>query len=158
MLDVRLCFAPLAVGLALGCNPPPAADQCQMDTTLSCYPGGQGWSCPSGNVPAMNGADYVCSDPATDPGTGNQLYCCATAVMPAGTCKTDDSVPGCAAPAIGFSCAGAYTPEQTDIELECIGGEPDPHSGQLLFCCCFGGRCEGDAGVDGGAVDAAVGD
>jgi hypothetical protein len=147
-------LAPLA--LALGCNPAPAPDQCQMDMTLACDPGGQGWSCPTGNVPASNGADYVCSAPTTDPTTGDQLYCCATATMPAGTCRADDGVPACAAPAIGFSCAGAYSPEQTDPELECRGGAPDPTSGQLLFCCCFGAECVGDAGVVGAAMDAAT--
>ena len=131
----------MALGLlgaaVVGCTTQrPAADDCTADASVTCDPGAVGVSCAAGNTPA-----YVCSTPTTDPSSGNALYCCVTGTFPSGTCRADDSVMGCVAPAIGFSCAGAFTPEQTDPSLECAGGFPDPSNGQLDFCCCVGGSC-----------------
>jgi hypothetical protein len=116
-------------------------------SALSCSVG-DAWAVPAGDPPPDSdpSAGLDCSvDPATDPTTGDDVYCCFDWTGTSTTCAPDadltaDCQAVCAADAtnpcepgnvFGFSCASGDDPTSFDGSLNC---SPDP-SGTGLFCC-----------------------
>jgi hypothetical protein len=124
---------------------------CGPDATVTGCMGSDGYSCPAGSQPPdATDTTLICSDPvASGP---DDIYCCYTSpTFPAGTCAYDQTLDqACDAMdtgALGYSCQGTDTPEQTDSSLTC---SVDQGNGQ--FCCTTGGGgggCGPDATVTG---------
>jgi hypothetical protein len=114
---------------------------CAIDDTVSCYPGGSGYSCSGSSNP--QGTGRVCS-------TNNAgEWCCYAST----TCNPDSSVTGCVSGSYGYSCAvGAGAPDTTDPSLIC--SIPTATNGLDEYCCAAstiasGATCTQDQSVQG---------
>jgi hypothetical protein len=119
---------------------------CTPDGTITgCSPDTWGVSCPNGSAsPDASDPTLTCSNPTTDPSTGDDLYCCTDTytgggsssggTIPAGC--TSDSTVSCTGNAFGYSCAAGDNPEAEDPNLSCSIPETDPAgTGNDIFCC-----------------------
>jgi hypothetical protein len=125
---------PGAAGLTLYCCSPFGQywSDCALDSSIAgCVGTWFGFSCSGPTSPDEADASLTCS--AGIPSGADTLYCCNSEVLPP-TCAGDTTVTGCAGAAIGYSCAGKATPDQSDPSLACTpatGGTP----GESPFCC-----------------------
>jgi hypothetical protein len=112
------------------------------NVTSSCGDPAFGFSCTGTDSPDQTDPTLICSDPTTDPTTGDSLYCCTDGytppsssggTIPAG-CAADGSV-SCTGNAFGYSCAPGDNPEVEDPSLSCSIPETDPATGNDVFCC-----------------------
>jgi hypothetical protein len=127
-------------------NPPPGvpATCAQVASLPGCDQGSISYACTSerpDDVGSAAGkgdtAQLVCSD--GEPGAGSQtLYCCIPLSQYFTDCAPDTSIPGCGAPAAGFSCTSQdgppTTPSDADPTIACSSGQVGS-GGAVRYCC-----------------------
>ena len=108
-----------------------SASTCSADSSVTgCTGGATGYSCTGTDTPDATDTSIICSDGVA--GTGDTLYCCATATTPA-TCMADETVTGCTGQSYGFSCTGSDPPDASDPTLIC--SDPVTSGSDSLYCC-----------------------
>jgi len=117
--------------------PPPPPATCATSDVSGCGAGSVGYSCTS-DRPDDGDTDYVCS--AGRAGAGSTLYCCLPYAQYFTECGPDTTIPGCADPGFGFSCAGPTAPGDADSRLACSAPLGDANAPS--YCCVPRGTSE----------------
>jgi hypothetical protein len=106
---------------------------CSEDTTVSCGTA-IGFSCTGTTGPDASDSALSCGAGVPGSASGTTAYCCSTTSTMAGSCVAGAEV-ACAAPTIGYSCAGGLTPTAADGTALSCGAGVDDGNGSLGYCC-----------------------
>jgi hypothetical protein len=126
---------------------------CAADSTVSgCTGASIGFSCTGTDTPEQADSSLNCSAGVAG-NAGSTLFCCLP-TSGATTCAADSTVAGCVGGALGYSCTGTDTPDQTNSALYCSNGVAG-NAGSTLFCCVTFATttsCAADGNVQGCAA------
>jgi hypothetical protein len=95
-----------------------------------CEAGGLPYTCSSGSLPTDSDPTLICQG-GSGVSNGDITFCCASSTAAPSSCNTDQTVP-CQSDEVGYTCAGADSPSNTDPALIC---DAQPQSGANAYCC-----------------------
>ncbi|MEO8906089.1 MAG: hypothetical protein ABI488_26270 [Polyangiaceae bacterium] len=136
--------------LAAGCTVNPsntsnAADNCSIDSAVSCQTG-TGYSCTGAPSPQDGNSSLSCGAGVGE-ADGDTGYCCQPESSAA--CAVDTSA-GCTGGSTGYACPGSDSPVVADPSLACGAGVTG-NDGETRYCCVTSttSSCAPDATVAG---------